>query len=298
MKIAIKLYDAYRKQKRGWHASSRIRGHWLADNWDELDDIFYPDYFKQEYHSFFEIENQLRLLKDYDVVIFHKTYEWKLAKELREQGKKVIIDFSDPDYILGFSNLARASQCLMTMENSNAIVVNLLQIKNDLKIVGKPVVYIPDRIDFKKFEPKKEHKEKIEELAWFGHSDNFTSILPYVEQIIRKYKLKIIADKGIKGTEFVAYHPDTINGEIVKSDLVILGDKIHPYKFDDENPLSDNRKLTAMALGMPVIRMPKEIFQFLDKDKREEEVKNNNELIKDWGVEQSVKEWKELINKL
>lgn len=292
MKIAIKLSDATRKEKRGWHASCRIRGHWLADNWDELDDIFYPDYFKQEYHDFFRTENQMELLKDYDVVILHKAYEYRLAEQLKLAGKKLIMDLSDPDYLLGFSTIGRAGMCLMTMNYCDAVVVNSVSMMSDLYGYGKPVFFIPDRIDFKKISAqKKEHREKIEEIVWFGHSDNFLSIKPYVSEITKNYRLRIIADKPIDGCEFTPYDPDTICQEIIKSDLIILGDKLSRYK-------SNNRVVLSWALGMPVINLPKEIKSVEKKEQREDLVSSCLELVKDFDIKKSVEEYKDLLTKI
>lgn len=264
MKVAIKLCDSYRKEKRGWHASSRIRGHCLADNWEELDDIFYPDYFKQEYHEFFKLENQLEKLKNYDAIILHKTYEWELAKALRLRGQKVIVDLSDPDYLLGFSNVGRAGQCLSTLANSDACVVNNEKMIDDLKKgYDKPIFYIPDRVQnilFKK--PKK--------IVWFGHSDNFDSLIKYLPEL-KDYKIIVISDKPIgMGEEFVKYDPSRINGEILLADAVFLGDKLNEYK-------SPNRYLTAISLGMPVLTI---------------------EALRNFDIKESVKEWKNLLTKI
>lgn len=268
MKIAIKLCDAYRDKERGWHASSRIRGHWLAKYWDECDDIFYPEYFKQEYHAFFETKNQLKLLKDYDVVIFHKTYEWELAKELKLRGKMVIIDLSDPDYLLGFSNVNRAGLCLLTIANSNGVVVNNKLMIDDLKIYDGFVSYIPDRIDM-----EDSQFTRPEKIVWFGHSDNYGSITPYIEELSENYQVITISDKpcGLSNlVEFVEYHPNTINQEIKKADAVFLGKKLNKYK-------SPNRYLTAVSLGMPVLTI---------------------EALRNFDIRQSVEEYKQVICEL
>lgn len=268
MKIAIKLCDSYRKERRGWHASSRIRGHWLAKYWDELDDIFYPDYFKQEYHEFFKLENQLDKLKDYDAIIMHKTYEFELAKQLRLRKQKVVVDLSDPDYLLGFANVGRAGQCMLTLNNSDACVVNNEKMIDDLKKgYDKPIFYIPDRIDPKLIEPR-----NIKTIVWYGHSDNIQSLMPYLERLTKKYKVKVISDKPILPiyqTEFIEYNPETINDEIKKCDAVFLGDKLNEYK-------SPNRLQLAKALNKPII--------------------TSDEL--DISILESVKEWKNLLTKI
>jgi hypothetical protein len=262
MKIAIKLSDSYKKGKRGWHASCRIRGHWLSKYWDELDDIFYPEYFKQTNGEFFELQNQLEKLKDYDAVILHKTYEWELSRELRIRGKKVIVDLSDPDYLLGFSNTQRAGLCLMTISNSDAVVVNNKLMIDDLKKgYDRPIFYIPDRIETDFIKP--------ETLVWFGHSDNAESLIKYLPEL-KNYKIRVISDKPIEGTEFVPYDPETIDIEIRNADAVFLGDRLNEYK-------SPNRYLTAVSLGMPVYTI---------------------EALRDFSIQRSVKEWQEIMTKI
>ena len=215
--FAIKLCDAYRKERRGWHASSRIRGHWLAKYWDELDDIFYPEYFGQEYNEFFDKNNQLKLLENYEAVIIHKAYEYELIRAIHGRGQKVVIDLSDPDYLLGFSNVARAGQCLLSLAHSDAVVANSQKIIDDLKEgYDKPMFLIPDRIDLGGLSQR-----EIREVVWFGHSDNFESIVPLVPKITKLYKLKVISDKPVDGAEFVPYDPATMYQEIKKSDAVI-----------------------------------------------------------------------------
>lgn len=263
-KIAIKLCDAYRKEKRGWHASCRIRGHWLAKYWDELDDVFYPDYFKQEYNQFFETKNQLELLKDYDFIIIHKAYETELIRELNLRGQKVIIDLSDPDYLLGYSNVGRAAQCLSSLNNSVAAVVNNKLMIDDLeKGYSKPIFYIPDRIDPEIILPK-----NIEKIVWYGHSDNNESLIKYLPKLL-DYDVIVISDKPIERTKFIEYNPDTINREILKADAVFLGDKLNEYK-------SPNRWQLARALKMPIVTI--------------------DDLKMD--IRESVKEWKNLLTKI
>ena len=264
MKVAIKLCDAYRKEKRGWHASSRIRGHWLAKYWDELDDIFYPDYFKMEYNEFFKTETQLKLLEGYDAIIIHKAYENELIKELHDRGQKIIIDLSDPDYLLGFSNVGRAGQCLLSLHNSDAAVVNSVLLKHYLREgYDKQIFIIPDRIDPEIIEPR-----KIETLVWFGHSDNAESLRPLLPKL-KKYKVKVISDKPIDGTEFVRYDPETINQEIKKADAVFLGERLNPFK-------SENRWQLARALNMPIVTI--------------------DDL--DMSILTSVEQWKQLLTKI
>lgn len=296
MKVAIKLVDSYRRNKRGWHASSRIRGHFLAKYWDELDDIFYPEDFKQEYNEFHSLKNQLKILKDYEYIILHKTYDYKLAKALALRGHKLILDLSDPDFLLGFSDINRAGMCYLTMTNCTAIVINNYLIETELiKGTDKPIFYIPDRIDLEAHQPQKIiHREQMTDLVWFGHSDNHKSILPYLDEL-RGYNLKVISDRPIAGAEFVQWNPETANQEIVKADCVILGqhpDEIQRWK-------SCNRRQTAYALKMPVVYTPDQLERMKDVKNRIKDAENGFKyVIKNDDIRISVRQWRNLLTKI
>lgn len=247
MKIALKLIDSSRRNKRGWHASSNIRGHWLARYWDELDDVFHHDHFKMEYNHFCKLETQLELLKDYNVVIFHKLYDYRLAGALHALDKKIIIDMTDPDYLVGWSGISRAGMCLMLMSQANAIVVNTEALKNEIqKGTNKPIYVIPDRLDLNDYKGKKVRNDnEVKSLVYYGHSDNHSRLDKYD---FSKYNLTVISDKPYKNFRFVEWTPDIqrVNAEIVKHDAVFIGvdDKLKEFR-------SDNRIKTAKALNMP-----------------------------------------------
>lgn len=294
-KVAIKMCDSYKKYKRGWHASSRIRGHWLAKSFPEMDDIFYPEYFKQSNFDFFQMGNQLRLLKDYDVVVLHKTYEWELARELVKQGKKVIVDLSDPDFLLGHSDVNRAGLCLMTMAQSTVLVVHSLLMKHELrKGTDKPIYIIPDRMDLEYHKPqKKEHNEELKKLVWFGHSDNIDSSLKIYD--LSDYEVRIVSDQPTEGVEFVQWTPESVNEEIIKADCVFIGRQ----KYDIDKWKSNNRVLTSYALKMPVAYTPEDLEKLKSREARIENAEEGYKMVTErFDIRQSVREYKQIFNKL
>lgn len=264
-KVAIKLGDSYSKETRGYLASSRIRGHWLAKYWPECDDWFYPEDFPQYKNDFFNPDNQMKILKDYDAVVFNKTYEHKLAKRLKENGQFVIVDMCDPDHLLTHSSEQRKKDCLETLKYADVVVTNGEVLKESIsKVYPKEIEIIPDRLDLESCYPKKkEHRKKLKKIVWYGYSENLRVLEPYMKDIINMgIEIMIISDKffdnlmlpGLKNDPkelitFKNWHPDTVNQQIIESDVAFVGRDLDPYlsKFK-----SSNRQNLAEALKMPV----------------------------------------------
>lgn len=272
MRIAVKLCDSYRRGKKGYHASCRLRWRALQKYWEF--DIVDNEFFKMEYHKYFDPDNQFELLKGYDVVIFHKTYEYELAKKLKENGNIVIVDMSDPDYLLEYSGLNRSALCMMTMTQADGIVGNTQKLVSDLK-EQKFTKLIPDRLDLSEYEPKKNQREDIKDIVYYGHADNHSRLDKYN---FNKYNLTIVSNKQYEKSKyyrFVQWIPNTklINQVIKESDAIFIGedDKFSEYR-------SDNRTQTAIALGMRYTYNLKD-WRFNDKkleniDKSVEEYQN------------------------
>src|SRR3990167_6407843 len=185
-RVAIKCADSYSKEKRGYLASSRIRGHWLARYWSEADDGFYKEEFPQYEGDFFNPKNQMKILREYDIIIFNKTYEWQLAKLLRENNQVVIVDMCDPDHLKSHSSRQRVNDCLNTLKYANVVVVNSKVLKKSVKqVYGGLIEIIPDRIDLKFSSVfKKEHSEELKRIVWYGYSENLRVLEPYLKEII------------------------------------------------------------------------------------------------------------------
>ena len=310
-RIAFKLGDSYGKDKIGYLASSRIRGHWLAKYWKEADDFFYPEYFNQTSEEFFNPENQLKLFKDYQVVIFNKTYEWKLAKLLKNNGKKVIVDFCDPDHLLSHSSKERVKNCLQTLEFADAVVVNGEKLKESIsKIYNGNIYIIPDRVDFTFHKPQKQtHREKIRSIVWYGYSENLRILEPYIADIIDMgIEITIITDKPDDGfiissqndprkfVTFKHWHPETVNQQIIEHDLVFIAKDQDEYFRQFK---SYNRYLTATALKMPFAEDIEHLKCLKSKKSREEQVKELYKIVKKYhNVKISVKEYKKIIKEL
>lgn len=258
-------------------ASSRIRGKWLVKCWKEAEEFVYG--------------------KKYESVIFQKAYLPDYCKLF--DGIK-ILDLCDPDWIQDVD----FRQYLVDID---VVTVSTEELGKFIStITDKPVVVIPDRMDFEYFKEKKIHKGKAKEVCWFGYSHN-SHVLKSLRMILPKYDLGISVisnepimlsnkDIGLVVKErYTKWDLKTVNREIIKSDFVVMPGSTSPnHRFK-----SDNKTTTSWALGMPVAVCEEDLKRFSDPLERQKEadlrlkqVKENN------NVKTSVEEMKALIDKL
>lgn len=263
-----------------WHGkdnigSSRIRGHWLVKYWDEL------ELFQQG--------------AKYDFIIFQKVYWLEYVKNYK--GIK-ILDLCDPDWLDG-------AQITEIIDECDAITTSTEALRDAVKqFTDKPVIYIPDRQDLEFHPPmKKEHKDKVEWLVWFGYSHNNKVLDPAMRTLSKLgLKLKVISNcrppyaKANLNVKFDFDNPDfDFNKEITECDLVLMTPDTRPRgKFK-----SLNKTYTSWCLGMPVVSNKEDLEKFLDKDEREKESERVKEYAKkNLDVKISVDEFKNLINQI
>lgn len=311
-KVALKLGDSYTKEKRGYLASSRIRGHWLAKYWEQCDDFFYSEEFPEYEGDFFNPDNQMMILKNYDAVIFNKTYEWKLAKKLRENNQIVIIDFCDPDFLLSHSSKQRVNDCLKTLKFANFVVVNGKAIKKEIKKIYKgEIEIIPDRLDFETCVPQKQkHNTEFKKIVWYGYCENLRVLEPYMKQIINMgLEIMVISDKFFENLfltgckynpkdliSFKVWHPESVHHQIIENDAVFTGRDKDPYLSQFK---SDNRADLGYALKMPVARDIKDLKRFYDYSERIIDAKQGNyEVRKKLDIHHSVWQYDKIIKSL
>ena len=258
-------------------ASSRIRGKWLMKYWPELEEYIWG--------------------KKYDFVIYQKVYMYKHA-ELYNGIK--ILDIVDPDWFTGES-IKRMAMCV------DAITVSSENLKKFVEgITDKPVIHIPDRHDLEYFKEKKIHKGRAKEVVWYGYGHNAYVIKSVKESLLRfGLNLSIISDIPINvftnddrtdcKERWTKWNVDTVNKEIIKSDIVIMPGSTHPlFKYK-----SNNKTINAYLLNMPVATCIDDLARFLDEEERKKETDKNYELaIDNYDIKQSVEEYKSLIERL
>jgi hypothetical protein len=260
--------------------SSRIRARWVAKYWDEAEEYM--------------------LGRKYDVLIFQKAWWESMIREF--EGIK-IFDICDPDWFEGKrSYFGLMSECDAVTTSTPALANYIGKL-----ITHIPVICIPDRLDLEEHQEfKKVHSPVLKEVAWFGYSHNFYYLERTFDKLIEKgLSLKVIADKGVDLSEKykqalkikqVTYDYRNVHREIIGADAVLMpeasGDLRASFK-------SNNKTLTAWALGMPVIQEPGDMDRLGGQAVREKEGQGNRaKAVKDWDVKLSVKDYKKLIKEI
>jgi len=274
MKVGIITFEKYLGRKN--LGSSKIRGEWLCNHWDEA-----------------EIFNQA---ENYDVVIYQKAYWVEHAKLFK--GIK-ILDICDPDF------LSWGYRTVEMIEEVDAVTTSTEALAEALRrFTDKPVLCIPDRIDLDTIERTKYHKGEGKTVGWYGYSTGFEMLKPAL-YFLKKLglNLTVISDGGFSlpaGYESMQlinlpHNWDTIYDDLLDLDIVINPQsKKGRYKYK-----SNNKTILAWALGLPVANDIDDLKKFKsEEERRKEQVIRLKEVKEKWDVKLSVKEYKEFISSL
>lgn len=257
--------------------SSRIRARWLINYWEN----------SEEY----------KVGKKYDVMIFQKAY-WQEMME-KFDGIK-IFDLCDPDWLV-------PRPVVQVMDYCHAMVTSTEELAHYVRkfVTDKPVICIPDRLDLAEHKPRGVHEGRAERICWFGYHQNVHYIQNCFDFLIeRNLKLTIISDleystpPGYSKLDItnVNYSYESVHDEIKKHDMVLLPSTNSDLKGKFK---SNNKTLTAYALGVPVVKEPQDLDMFMSADARNHEAAMREvEVREEWDVKQSVKEYKALIKQL
>lgn len=272
--------------------SVRWRAQWPAKYWDEAD----------------AYDGRQRLL-DYDIFIFQKFYlvdqarVW--ARSLRAQGKMLVFDLCDPDFLEG----EHRRRMLEILPLFDFAVATTEPIRGWLTH-WLPAYVIPDRIDLEAHPEKKRWDREPERasLVWYGFAHNAISIKS-LWLMIRDLglPLTVISDEPVLGTwlhELLGQHdkfswrrwgPDTVHRQIVEHDIAL---NPQPAEVDERfRYKSHNKDLTAWALAMPVAKTPEDLERLLDFGERKAEAERRLVEVRErWDVHLSVEEWKGLLD--
>jgi hypothetical protein len=272
MKIGILLFEQWHCRKDV--GGSRLRGHFLFPYWKEAEPFVQG--------------------KKYDVVIFQKTYFPEFVKAYN--GIK-ILDLCDPDWL-------DTVPIKEIIDNVDAVTVSSEGLRDAIsQFTDKPVVFIPDRQDLNFHNVQKVHKGRAKMVVYYGYSHN-AKVLDIALSTLKKFqlKLKVISDcrppytKADINVKYDWENPNwSFNKEVLEADFCILPEDNRPRgKFK-----SNNKTLTAWALGMPVAKTPQDVKRFLDPEERKKEAdKNLKEVREKYDSKQSVEEFKSLIKQL
>ena len=177
-----------------------------------------------------------------------------------------------------------------------------------LLLPDKPVVYIPDRIDFDEHKTiKKEHSKELKSLVWFGYSHNIHYLTKTFKTLLdNELELTVYSDTKIEKPQdfdtlrlkWLKYDYNDIHKNLIKYDAALMP----PMRKADDirgRYKSDNKPRTCMALGLPIVQEPDDIKRLKTKKAREEEAEKNLKVAREkFDVKLSVKEYKKLLSKL
>lgn len=265
--------------KRPPTGSTQIRVNQLIKYWDEADIYKYG-------------ENP-------DVLIFQKVYcapDYQFPKHF--EGKK-ILDICDPDWLDNFSVKA-------TVDAVDAITCPTYPIKDFLKqLTDKPIVVIPDRFDLEVLPPPRPYTTSAKTVVWFGYSHNQDLLKPAIRYIKDlNLNLLVISEQdfgyakwGMERSkyQFIKYNESTIYRDLQKADICILPKGTRPVDVFKSN----NKTIKANLAGLPVANTIELLEKYLDPVERKKWFDTTYDNIKkEYDVQKSVEQMKELINEL
>jgi hypothetical protein len=283
MRTGILLFEQfYGKEGIG---SSRIRGHWIAKHWKEYG------------IDLGDCEAYL-MGQEYDAIIYQKVYWIEHAKDFK--GIK-ILDMCDPDFLhWGYRVKEMVDLCDAVTTSTEALAEFMR------KYTEKQVICVPDRMDLESFGiMKKVHTGKAEIAGWFGYSENFPMLDQTITSVIRTGfdELLIIANQKMPyqlpagardkiRLNNIAWSQEYVNRDLLGADVILNPTSAQgKWKYK-----SNNKTLTAWALGLPVANTDKELEMFMDAEARTiEGDKRYAEVREKWHVGLSVEQYKNLI---
>jgi len=286
-KIGLLTFERYHGRRN--IGSSRIRGHWLLKNWPEAEEFIQG--------------------KKYDTVVYQKVYWPEHARAF--DGVK-ILDLCDPDF------LSFIYQTKEMIEEVDAVTTSTETLRDAVQsFTKKPVVHIPDRLDLEYHHERKDHRGqgKAKTVVWFGYSTGFHLLKACLSEI-RKLELNliVISDSGFVLPSYflppagqpaedkfyievtnLPWKLETVNSDILKGDFVI-NPRSQKGKWKYK---SNNKTLTAWALGMPVAHNVNELKKYMEEEARVQEAEKRLKEIKEkWDAKQSVEEFRKIIDEI
>jgi hypothetical protein len=277
--IGIVTFEDF--QRRRNVGSTRIRVQWLLNYWPEAE-LF-------------------RTGRKYEVVIFQKAYWLQYAEAF--QGIK-ILDVCEPHFLTWRCDLKRMIDCCDAVTTSSPALVDALK-----KYTSRPALCIPDRLDPRAFEGLwKDHsgRGRAKSVAWYGYSHNFAALDSFVDVLpeLGIEELVVVADEqkpyylpapltGRLAVRNFAWGPDTVSRDLLKADIVInptIPNGRWKYK-------SNNKTLTAWAIGLPVAHTREELAALIPEAARVMDLAQRRyRLFDEYHVRRSVYEYRRLID--
>lgn len=277
MQVSFLTFERYHGREKGTTGSSQIRARWLVDKWEDA--------------------KMWKVGQKFDVLILQKVYWEQMVNDFK--GIK-ILDLCDPDWLNADVNIVEFSKKVDWITTSTEDLAKFLK-----PMVKCPITVIPDRLNMDYFTEQREHIERARNVVWFGYYHNATQVLnaPVLQSLkMRGLALTVVSngdyepqnDMGVEITN-INWTPENAYMDIKGGDFAINPPSmVRGFRFK-----SNNKTLISWALGLPVASTADEMDRFLSADKRNEEVKKRmQEIKKDWTVEKSIEQFKDIICKI
>lgn len=330
MKVGILLFEQfYGKENIG---SSRIRGRWLAKHWEdaevfkmgqEYDAIIFQKVYWIEYARLIRKQESKCDCVPYETDGPEWNHQDNCNSVKPKKRKVLILDICDADWMHWGHRVKQMIDLCDAVTTSSVELAKFI-----VTLTDKPVWCIPDRLAFEELRggPKK-HVGDTATVAWFGYSENFPMLDAAINGLIREgiKKLIVIASRktpytlppfaqsktvqkkdedGKMRTETVPAKIELVNYpwtlESVNDDLLRADVVINPQsKFARWKYKSNNKTITAWALGLPVAHTIDELHELMTAEVRNAEAtKRLAEVHEKYDIAQSVVEYKNLIQSI
>lgn len=281
MRIGFCLMEAFDNRPKNAVGSSRIRGRWVIEKWNEL----YPNEEVEEY----------KIGRQYDVLIFQKVY-WDLM--LNEFKGKKIIDLCDPDWLEGKDIMKYVNKCDLCTTSTEPLAQFVR------KFVKNKVTCIPDRIKLEEHKARGKHEGEAKVIGWFGYAHNQYYLTQTLEVLAEKrLRLKVISNQPytppstlrLIEIENIHYSYPSIHDHLSRCDLFLS-----PERLDEKGIYkSNNKELTAKALGVPVVASADDLDRLMNPDERNKQVElDKQEILDKYDIRYSVEELRTLVNEI
>lgn len=172
-----------------------------------------------------------------DTVVFSKPLDVDvpIAKQAREQGCRVIVDFCDDHF--NHSQLGHVYSEISQYANVITCPTSEMQ-DRILEKLKKGSVVIPDPYECDKYKPHAEGEKKL----WFGHQRNLSEILPYIS----KYPITVCTGENEHLTDYIKWSIESQEICLRKANLVLI-----PSSGNYKSP---NRLINSLRMGcFPIV---------------------------------------------
>jgi len=261
-------------------ASYRFRALWPSRYWPEAE----------------LYQQRSQWIGAYDSCLFQKAYlsdrARAIVKMLRDKGKVLGFDITDPDWLTSPTHRSRLLEMLPMMDFATCPTEPLAEWLRTYV----PTHVIPDRLDLAEFPKRLRHKQSDSwqpSCIWFGYAHNIAPLhrlWATIEE--RKLPLTVLSNAcpmpWDKRARFVTWTERGANAEIARHDIALVP-KVHEYK-------SDNRAVTAAALGVIPVSNANELEPALDPAFRAKAADRIYDMARrEYDVRESVEDWRHLF---